>query len=350
MRAGLTARPTLLSIRTPGRPTDPLSLAAYAPAPPARRCWPTRSPKGGADWQTVQVRDLASGQGSRRRGEVDALLGPVVDEGREGVLLLALSRSRRRARCCEAALSGQALYYHRVGTPQSQDAWSTSARTCRHGSSAATVTEDGRYLLVSLAEGSDNNNRLYYADLGDPLHPRRRRPRSSRSSSRTMRSTRRSATRDRCCSCGPTATRPNRKVIGIDLRNPAPSALEDDRSRSASRRSRASRIIGGRIVAEYLVDVQSRLRLFDARRRAAGRAGAARHRCRWPGSADARTRRRSSTRSPRRCIRRPSSPTTRRRGRARRSSRRSRPIDVERSTRRRRSSPRRRTARGCRSS
>ena len=31
-----------------------------------------------------------------------------------------------------------------------------------------TVTEDGRYLLISLFEGATNNNRLYYADLGDP--------------------------------------------------------------------------------------------------------------------------------------------------------------------------------------
>ena len=34
------------------------------------------------------------------------------------------------------------------------------------------MTEDGRYLLVFMSKGSDNNNRLYYADLGDPLQPK----------------------------------------------------------------------------------------------------------------------------------------------------------------------------------
>ena len=34
------------------------------------------------------------------------------------------------------------------------------------------VTEDGRYLLVvTMSKGADNNNRLYYADLGDPRKP-----------------------------------------------------------------------------------------------------------------------------------------------------------------------------------
>ncbi len=34
------------------------------------------------------------------------------------------------------------------------------------------ATEDGRYLIVSVQEGSDPKNRLYYADLGDPLNPK----------------------------------------------------------------------------------------------------------------------------------------------------------------------------------
>ena len=33
------------------------------------------------------------------------------------------------------------------------------------------VTEDGRYLLIMMFEGSDNKNRLYSADLGDPTKP-----------------------------------------------------------------------------------------------------------------------------------------------------------------------------------
>src|SRR5690606_20565091 len=54
---------------------------------------------------------------------------------------------------------------------------------------------------------------------------------------------------------------PNRKIIGVDLRNPAPSAWK---TVVAERREAIENVavIGGRIVTQYLVDVQSRLLLF----------------------------------------------------------------------------------------
>ena len=55
--------------------------------------------------------------------------------------------------------------------------------------------------------------------------------------------------------------RPNRKVIAIDLSNPAPAAWKTIVPGAAAG-DRNVGVIGGRIVAQYLVDVQSRLRLF----------------------------------------------------------------------------------------
>ena len=56
-------------------------------------------------------------------------------------------------------------------------------------------------------------------------------------------------------------------------------------------------VIGGRVVAQYLVDVQSRLRLFGLDGTAQGDDRAARHRAPSARSADVRTRRTSGTRS-----------------------------------------------------
>ena len=47
----------------------------------------------------------------------------------------------------EAALSGQALYYHRVGTPQSEDVLVYERPDLAQWLIAGQVTEDGRYLL-----------------------------------------------------------------------------------------------------------------------------------------------------------------------------------------------------------
>ncbi len=74
-----------------------------------------------------------------------------------------------------AALSGHALYYHAVGTPQSQDRLIYDEQKHPTWFVTGGLTEDGRYLLVVTSKGCDNNNRLYLADLGDPTKPAHRR-------------------------------------------------------------------------------------------------------------------------------------------------------------------------------
>ena len=64
------------------------------------------------------------------------------------------------------ALSGQALYYHHVGTPQSQDTLVYERKDLPSWIINGDVTEDGRYLMIVMFEGAENKNRLYYADLG----------------------------------------------------------------------------------------------------------------------------------------------------------------------------------------
>ena len=54
-------RPSSCSTRTPGRRTV-RSRSPPLPRPLARRCWPIPCPKGGADWQTIRVKDLSSGK------------------------------------------------------------------------------------------------------------------------------------------------------------------------------------------------------------------------------------------------------------------------------------------------
>ena len=120
----------------------------------------------------------------------------------------------------QAALSGQALYYHRAGTPQSQDVLVYERKDMPSWFIGASVTEDGRYLIVFLAEGSSNNNRLYYADLGDPLHP-------NVSAAIKPVVEQDGAEYAAFGNQGPLLfvrtdrDAPNRKVIGIDLRQPA---------------------------------------------------------------------------------------------------------------------------------
>ena len=125
-------------------------------------------------------------------------------------------------------------------------------------------------------EGSGNKNRLYAADLGNPKAPNLKAPIKpvietddaefapigNQGSVVFLRSDK---------------DAPNRKVIAVDLKNPAPAAWKTIVPEQPQALENVA-VIGGSVVAQYLVDVQSRLRLFGLDGADAGRHRAARHR------------------------------------------------------------------------
>ncbi len=58
-----------------------------------------------------------------------------------------------------------AIYYHRIGTPQAQDKLIHRRPDKPKWGFGSSVTEDGRYLVVSVWKGTGEKNLLYYADL-----------------------------------------------------------------------------------------------------------------------------------------------------------------------------------------
>src|SRR3989442_1599626 len=66
----------------------------------------------------------------------------------------------------------QKLYYHRLGTDQSQDMLVYERPEHPDWGVAAEVTHDGRYAILSVWLGTDRRNRVYYLDLRDAPRPR----------------------------------------------------------------------------------------------------------------------------------------------------------------------------------
>eukprot|EP00898_Chlorokybus_atmophyticus_P008743 jgi/Chlat1/8870/Chrsp92S09259 len=59
----------------------------------------------------------------------------------------------------------QELWYHLLGTPQSEDVLCYRIPEHPTWMTGSTVTDDGRYLVLSITEGCQPTNRLYYCDL-----------------------------------------------------------------------------------------------------------------------------------------------------------------------------------------
>jgi prolyl oligopeptidase len=65
----------------------------------------------------------------------------------------------------------QKLYYHKLGTPQSEDTLIYHRPDQKEWMFGAGVTEDGRYLIISIDRGTDPKNLIFYKDLQTPDSP-----------------------------------------------------------------------------------------------------------------------------------------------------------------------------------
>src|SRR5207237_3655280 len=239
-------------------PDGATSLAATVPSPDATLL-AYATAEGGADWQTIHVREIATRRDLKDIVRWMRFSGLSWTKDAKGFFYPRYPEPPA-GKALQAALSGQALYYHRVGTPQSEDRLIYERRDLPTWFISGGLTDDGRYLLIQMAEGSENKNRLYVKDLAGPRKPdldapvtpvvetddAEYAPIGNLGSTIFLRTD---------------VDSPNRREIAIDLAH---------RDRSAWKTVVAERpqaietviVASDRIVAEYLVDVQSRLDMF----------------------------------------------------------------------------------------
>ena len=258
VRASLTAEPSLVLDPNLISPDGTLSLQQWTPSPDGKLMAYGMS-EGGADWRTIHVRDVDTGKDLGDEVKWMRFSDLSWTHDAEGFFYSRYPEPPA-GKALEAALSGQALYYHRVGTPQSEDRLIYERKDLPTWFLSGSTTEDGKYLLIVMAKGSDNNNRLYYADLGNPKRPdigapvkplvedddAEFNPFGNKGSVLYLRTDRGA---------------PNRKVMALDVANPSPSAWRTIVP-EAKQAIESVNLVGGRIVAQYLVDVQSKLSLF----------------------------------------------------------------------------------------
>jgi prolyl oligopeptidase len=147
-----------------------IALAGFSPSPDGKFLAYGIS-EGGADWRTLLVRELDSGK--QLADTVRWLKGGGMSWTKDGKgFYYSRFPQPEVGKQLQNAIRDEKIYYHRIGTRQSQDVLIYERPDHPDWFVGGGVSEDGRYLFVFVNRGTEPQNRLYVADLGDPKQPK----------------------------------------------------------------------------------------------------------------------------------------------------------------------------------
>jgi prolyl oligopeptidase len=212
----------------------------------------------GSDWQEWKVRDVATGRDLPDHLRWVKFSQSAWTHDNAGFFYCRYDEPAA-GRPLEDAVFWQKLYYHRLGTPQSEDELIYQRLDDKEMGFIPFVSDDGRYLFIHVWKGTESENAIFYKDLG--AHGDGPAPVVELL-----------AAFDACYTYvgtdGPVVwlvadlDAPRGRLIAVDLRDPSrerwreliPEAVETLQGVSC---------IGDRFVAHYLKDAYSQVRIFS---------------------------------------------------------------------------------------
>ncbi|TAJ55131.1 MAG: S9 family peptidase [Nevskiaceae bacterium] len=129
--------------------------------------------EAGSDWEVIRFRTVATASDLPDELRRVKFSGQVWTKDERGLLYSRYPEpkpSTDNAGKTFERLENHTLYYHRLGTPQSEDLV-VHAPEDPSWTAVGDLSDDGRYALAYVTEGASDNNRLYVYDLKDPLKP-----------------------------------------------------------------------------------------------------------------------------------------------------------------------------------
>lgn len=125
---------------------------------------------GGTDWRTLKLRDVATGQDLP--DVIEWVKSSAIAWKKDGSGFY-YSRFPEQAGPKYLGVSlNQKLYFHKLGTPQSADQLIYETPAFPKRGHFGQVTDDGRWLVIITAEGTDDRYEVHIADIAKGEKPR----------------------------------------------------------------------------------------------------------------------------------------------------------------------------------
>ncbi len=120
----------------------------------------------GSDWQEWKVRDVETQEDISDHLNWIKFSGASWTKDNQGFFYSRYDQPNEATKL-EDINYFQKLYYHKIGTPQSEDVLIYHRLDQKEWGFNGGVTEDGRYLIISVWQGTNPKNLVFYKDLAD---------------------------------------------------------------------------------------------------------------------------------------------------------------------------------------
>jgi prolyl oligopeptidase len=135
--------------------TDDAKLMAYGLA------------NAGSDWQQWEVRDVETGKDRQDFVDWVKFSSTAWKKDGSGFFYSRYDKPDEKNKLRNQVYNHK-LFFHQLGTPQSQDKLIYERPDQKEWLFNAEVTDDGRYLIINVQRGTDPKNRIFYKNLVDP--------------------------------------------------------------------------------------------------------------------------------------------------------------------------------------
>jgi len=210
----------------------------------------------GSDWQQWKVRDVETGKDRDDVIDWIKFSGASWKKDNSGFFYSRYDKPDEQSKL-RSQVYGHKVFFHKLGTPQREDKLIYERPDQKEWLFNSEVTDDGRYLIITVQRGTDPKNRIFYRDIVDP------------NAKVVELLDKADAAYEFLGNEGPVFSfktnlnAPLGRIVAIDISKPLPPQPKELVPESADKLENVN-VVGDRFIALYLKDARSLVKLFKA--------------------------------------------------------------------------------------